>query len=270
MSPLKITQIGRMSISHQLSILVILAVVVVFSIFTSYVTVRTANDFEESVEHQLKEQVKMVSSTLEFFYDSLVNNTDKLSSIFFGMFDDDIVLDEAIKVDVNGEEVPVLTYRGRVLNQNFAFPDRFTKMTGGTATIFMRNRDDFLRISTSLRKTDGSRAFGTYLGKTHPGYETLMSGKSYIGPAHLFGKHYMTKYTPFKDDSGKVIGILYVGFDYSAQLALLKQKLSSMVFGDTGYVYAISAKPGKNQGVLTLHPSLEGKNLLEIPDAAGN
>jgi hypothetical protein len=36
-------------------------------------------------------------------------------------------------------------------------------MTGGVATLFVRSGEDFVRISTSLTKQDGSRAIGTAL-----------------------------------------------------------------------------------------------------------
>jgi len=34
--------------------------------------------------------------------------------------------------------------------------DRFTRITGAVATLFIKKGDDFLRVNTSLRKQDGS------------------------------------------------------------------------------------------------------------------
>jgi hypothetical protein len=41
---------------------------------------------------------------------------------------------------------------------------------GDTATIFMKDGDDFLRISTNVKKADGARAIGTKLGKDSAAY----------------------------------------------------------------------------------------------------
>ncbi|MDH5184682.1 MAG: methyl-accepting chemotaxis protein, partial [Gammaproteobacteria bacterium] len=256
------------SLTYQISAIVLAVVVTIFSAMTTFISIQTTAGIEEVVEHQLQNEVKLIANNLEFFHESLLNSTDKLGDIFFNMFTEQLALNKEITVQIGKEQVPVLTHEGKVLNGDFTFPDTFTKMTGGTATIFMRNGDDFLRVSTSLRKSDGSRAFGTYLGKKHPGYQILMSGQTYFGPAFLFGKHYMAKYTPVKDAAGSVIAILYVGFDYTGQFAKLKEKIASVKFGDTGYAYAISAK-AKNKGVLVLHPSLEGKNLVEMADYSG-
>jgi len=258
----------QLSLTSQTSILLLLLVMVVFSSFTLLATQRASKAIQDTVVEQLQIEVKLIGSNFEFFYNDLINTTDQLGDIFFNMFHDSIKLDNNTMVQIGNENLPVLTHGEEVLNNDFTFPDQFTRMTGGTATIFMRNKDDFLRVSTSLRKENGDRAFGTYLGKNHPGYSILMNGETYFGPAFLFGKNYMAKYTPIKSGSGEVIGILYVGFDYTKQFTLLKKEVSSIQFGKTGYAYAISTKPGK-EGILVMHPSLEGKNLIEMEDAIG-
>jgi len=93
----------------------------------------------------------------------------------------------------------------KAIKPDFKVCDRFTAITkGSVATIFRREGDDFLRIATSLKKEDGSRAVGTFLGKTHPGYAYLMRGEPYVGKATLFGKEYITKYTPIKNEREKL------------------------------------------------------------------
>lgn len=259
----------QLSLVYQISIMLLLMVLLVFSIFTVFVSGRASQAIENSVTKELQNEVALISNTLEFFNESLLSTTDNLGNLFLQMFSSPIQLDSGFTLPIGGEELPVLVHQGDILNNDFTFPDEFTRMTGGTATIFMRHKDDFIRVSTSLRKENGERAFGTYLGNSHPGYQVLMKGETYFGPAFLFGKHYMAKYTPFKDGAGNVIGILYVGFDYTNQLTLLKEKISKIKFGETGYAYAISSKPG-SEGILTLHPSLEGKNLVELEDASGD
>ncbi|WP_078119005.1 methyl-accepting chemotaxis protein [Thiosocius teredinicola] len=264
-------KIRNSSLVFQLSVAVCVITAIVFAGLIWFVSVRTVHDAIAEQEHGLADEVGLVATSLEFFNDQLVSQTDKLSDIFFGMFaDGQFEVDGSATVQVGSFSVPTLLYQGEAINNNFAKPDAFTRMTGGSATIFFRHNDDFLRISTSLKKQDGSRAFGTMLGRQHPGYERLMRGETYAGPAKLFGKNYMTKYVPFKDGNGEVMGILYIGFDYTKQFTALKEQLAKVTFGETGYVYAVDAKAGPHQGELVMHPSLEGKNLFEMPDADGN
>ncbi len=97
----------------------------------------------------------------------------------------------------------------------------------------------------------------------------LRAGKSYIGLATLFGKQYITEYDPIKDSSGAVIGVLYVGVDISADLAALKAKIGEIKFGDTGYLYVLSAAPGKTYGDALVHPTRQGANILDSKDSSG-
>lgn len=60
------------------------------------------------------------------------------------------------------------------------------------------------------------------LDRNHPGYARLLADESYIGPATLFGKQFMTQYDPIKDAGGKVIGLLFVGIDIVNELTALK------------------------------------------------
>lgn len=265
------SKIRSSSVVFQLSIAVSVITVVVFCGLIIFASTKTMDDAVVDQEHALANEVGLVATTLEFFHDDLVRRTDQLSDIFFNMFaDGKFEVDSNAMVQVGGFTVPTLLFNGEPINNNFAKPDAFTHTTGGSATIFLRSNDDFLRVSTSLKKEDGSRAFGTMLGRKHPGYERLMRGETYAGPAALFGKKLMTKYIPFKDASGQVMGILYIGFDYTDQFAALKEELAKVKFGDTGYVYAVDAKEGDQQGSLVMHPSMEGKNLFKTPDADGN
>jgi methyl-accepting chemotaxis protein len=128
-----------------------------------------------------------------------------------------ITLDPTRQVEILGTATPVLGEGKSVLNADCSIPDRFTAQTGVTATIFVRNGADFVRISTSVKKQNGERAIGTALSHAHPGYKNLLAGKSYVGYATLFGTQYLTEYDPITDAAGQVIGALYVGIDVSRE-----------------------------------------------------
>jgi len=146
---------------------------------------------------------------------------------------------------------------------DFTLVDRFAANTGGVATVFVRQGDDFKRITTSLKKEDGSRAMGTVLAKTHPAYPLMLAGQTYTGPAVLFGKPYMTRYEPIKSDDGKVIGILFIGFDTAAFQASVEKLVGGTHFFKTGGVYVIDPKQGWADATVAMHPTARGKKLAE-------
>ncbi|WP_257638184.1 Cache 3/Cache 2 fusion domain-containing protein, partial [Janthinobacterium sp. UMAB-56] len=172
-------------------------------------------------------------------------------------------------VAVAGKATPALANGGKVLNLDTALVDRYTAQTGVIATIFAAHGDEFVRISTSLKKQDGERAIGTQLDHNHPSYAPLRAGQRFVGMATLFGKHYITQYDPVRDASGKVVGVLFIGLDISKNLAMLKEKIRQVKIGQTGYIYIVDTAPGPNYGHLVLHPNSEGKSALDFKASDG-
>ena len=104
---------------------------------------------------------------------------------------------------------------------------------GGTATVFSRKGDDFVRISTNVMK-EGKRAIGTKLAPTGKAMAAIKQKKPYFGQVDILGKSYLTAYDPIIDSSGEVIGIWYVG--YLADLETLNELISQMRLLDEGFV----------------------------------
>ena len=119
---------------------------------------------------------------------------------------------------VNGEEavagknVPALHFGATKMNNNFVLVDEVQKQAGGTATIFVRSGDEFVRVATNVKKDDGSRAIGTILDPKGKAIPAIAKGESYFGEADILGKPYVTGYEPIRDATGNVIGVYYVGY----------------------------------------------------------
>jgi methyl-accepting chemotaxis protein len=95
-------------------------------------------------------------------------------------------------------------------NGDFNGVDDVARAFGGVATIFQGD----LRISTTVKKKDGTRAIGT---RADPkvAASVLNQGKPYIGEAVVIGRPFLTAYTPLKDKAGKAVGIFVVAFEKS-------------------------------------------------------
>ncbi|WP_082536245.1 MULTISPECIES: Cache 3/Cache 2 fusion domain-containing protein [unclassified Roseateles] len=153
---------------------------------------------------------------------------------------------------------------GPKLNANFTQVDKFTAVTGGVATVFASKGEDFERITTSLKNEKGERAMGTLLGKQHPAYATVAAGKPYTGRAMLFGRAYMTHYEPIKSDAGKVVGLLFVGYDLDAFEAAMDRMATSAKFFKHGGTYIVAMPKDPSKALLAAHPTAKGKLLSSV------
>jgi Cache 3/Cache 2 fusion domain len=113
---------------------------------------------------------------------------------------------------VAGKDVPALYFGTTKMNNNFDVVDEVVKENGGTATLFVKAGDEYVRVATNVKKADGSRAIGTILDPKGPVIVVIRKGEGYYGDATILGKPYVTGYDPIRDASGNVIGIYYVGY----------------------------------------------------------
>jgi Cache 3/Cache 2 fusion domain len=113
---------------------------------------------------------------------------------------------------VAGKEVPAIYFGSTKMNNNFDLVDRVVKEAQGTATIFVKNGDEYVRVATNVKKDDGSRATGTILDPKGKAIESIKKGEPFYGEVDILGKPYITGYKPIRDSSKNVIGIYYVGY----------------------------------------------------------
>lgn len=246
-----------------------LLVFLLLAAFTLYVYKYSETLLESSHIDDMKRQVNLAKGMLEVYENTVSQSTEKFSNVFISYFPERFQLDPRRTVKIGTVETPVLSQGNRALNLNVETVDHFTKMTGAVATVFAKDGDDFVRITTSLKKQDGSRAVGTTLGKNHPAYNSLIKGESYLGRATLFDRDYSTKYVPIKGNGGEIIGILFVGFDTSEALNFMKKRMNAIKIGKTGFIFALNAEEGEQLGNLVIHPHDEGKNILGAKDTDG-
>jgi cache 3/cache 2 fusion protein len=90
---------------------------------------------------------------------------------------------------VAGKQVPAIYFGSAKQNNDFMLVDEVVKEAGGTATIFVKSGDGFVRVATNVKKEDGTRAIGTILdpkGKAiefHKEKRGFLLGRGYPGKA---------------------------------------------------------------------------------------
>jgi len=113
---------------------------------------------------------------------------------------------------VAGKTVPALFFGNTKMNNNFTLVDEIQKEKGGTATIFVKSGDEFVRVATNVMKDDGTRAIGTILDPKGKAIAAIAKGESFFGDVDILGKPYTTGYEPVRNAENNVIGIYYVGY----------------------------------------------------------
>ncbi|WP_183632578.1 methyl-accepting chemotaxis protein [Pseudomonas sp. AS2.8] len=223
----------RRSIARQLALALSLVLIVVIAGSCLFALHALSVSIEGTQRKHLGSEARLLSDQQQTFLSTLKISTQRLANLFERRFDAGLSL-AGERLPLGSATAPALLFAGQALNSDFSQVDDFTRLTGGVATIFVRDGDDFTRITTSLKKQDGSRAIGTQLDRKHPAYAGLLQGQNYVGRAQLFGRSYMTQYTPVRDSAGKVIAVLFVGFDYTDAQAQQLAQLTQLRIGETG------------------------------------
>lgn len=110
---------------------------------------------------------------------------------------------------VAGKTVPAIYFGERKINNNYDVVDAIRKTHSATATVFVKDGDEFVRVSTNVLTPEGKRGVGTQLAR-NAAYAALIKGEGYCGQIDVLGTAFDACYNPIKD-AGKVIGASYIG-----------------------------------------------------------
>ena len=226
----------------------IAAVIGLFAIIVAIVTVLTTS---ASISNQVQEQKNTTA-------DRLVNILTVTDAIMLERVKSSMALlkqrGEALGVPNQTDYVTVKDTQALQIRlgssaqaNSFDLVDGLTNVMGGTATIFSKTGDDYIRVSTNVIK-NGERAIGTKLAPQGKAIKKINQQEAYYGAVDILGSPYLTGYEPMFNGAGDVIGIWYVG--YSADLNVLEQAIKKSHVLEDGFV---ALRDGK--GNIRMHSS---------------
>ena len=131
--------------------------------------------------------------------------------------------------------VPELFFGDRSQHSQFEIVDHVTGTIGGSSTLFVRQGESFVRVSTNVRTADGSRAVGTLLDPKGKAIQELLRNKPFQGIVEILGTAYLTRYEPIHDAGGGTIGAFYVGYPVTSLSQLESVVVNSKILG-AGFV----------------------------------
>ena len=156
--------------------------------------------------------------------------------------------------------------------------DEVTRLVGETATIFQRMNEsgDMLRVATTVKTTENTRAIGTYIpainpdGASNPVISTVLKGETYHGRAYVVNAWYLTAYEPIHDEAGNLVGMLYVGIKQNVVESRVRHAILQARVGKTGYVYVLSGR-GEDRGryVISDKGERDGEDIWSTRDNDG-
>jgi methyl-accepting chemotaxis protein len=120
--------------------------------------------------------------------------------------------------------------QGNSIQYHYDIVDKASAVMDIVATIFIKDKDDYRRITTSIKDASGKRAVDTPLGEKSAAYPHIKSGKEYVGNAVILGKNYLAAYYPlFQHNTKEVIGILFIGIEMSSIEDMLSQSIGTEI-----------------------------------------
>lgn len=215
---------------------VIVPIVIIVASFTGYESFNEAQKkVDVSVETQTEHIIDVLSTTDNIMAQRVQNSMrllKKMGAELGTPKQDGTVM-------VNGVSAANISFGSTPLGNNFELVDGLTKIMDGTATIFSKTGNDYIRISTNVIKQN-KRAIGTKLGANGKAIKLINKGEAYYGKVDILGSPYLTGYAPLTDNTGQTIGIWYVG--YSADLADVFSTIEQSRILNDGFIALLDDK----------------------------
>ena len=202
-------------------------------------SLRQSTEVVDNLGSEAKQQVQFLSRLLSVT-DSLVSGQVKGSMSLLrerGEAPGPVTLGAAVQV--KDKSVPDLLLGGKPQANRFELVDGVTKLLGGTATLFVKSGEEFVRISTNVKNDKGERAIGTVLDPKGKAIAAIKEGKAFYGVVDILGNPFLTGYEPMFE-GGKLIGIWYVG--YKVDMQALREAVDKSRFLETGFLAILDGK----------------------------
>ncbi|MFW8591303.1 methyl-accepting chemotaxis protein [Glaciecola sp. 2405UD65-10] len=215
---------------------VIVPIVIIVASFTGYESFNEAQEkVNVSVETQTEHIIDVLNTTDNIMAQRVQNSMrllKKMGAELGSAKQDGTVM-------VNGVSATNIVLGNTPQGNNFELVDSLTEIMDGTATIFSKTGNDYIRISTNVIKQN-KRAIGTKLGANGKAIKLINKGEAYYGKVDILGSPYLTGYAPLTNNAGQTIGIWYVG--YSADLAEVFSTIEQSRILDKGFIALLDDK----------------------------
>jgi hypothetical protein len=153
--------------------------------------------------------------------------------------------------------IETLKINGITVFEDATLVDRISDITGGHSSILQLVPHGLLRISTSIRRTDGSRATQVYFPDESKVTGAIRNGQTLISKTIEMGQWYLVAYKPVYL-KGEVVGALEV--ISKPDIESLRTHILSTKIGLTGTPFIVDT-----EGILVIAAENENENVYHLP-----
>lgn len=259
-------RVGDLKIGVKLSIFISSAVVLILSTLGVYIYLYQKNEIFSDTDISMTEQVddlsKLVLLQIEERQNqvgSAINVASEILKVTGNLSIDqtkktEVQVTNQVTQEIKKVEVLSLLINNQPLYYNESIVDKITELTGTKATLFQKIEGGYVRISTSVLKSDGSRAINTFIPDNSPVVNAIEQGLDFVGRAIVLDEWYLTTYRPIKIDNN-IVGMLFVGMP-EKDMKNIKNIFSQKKYLQSGYPFIVN-----KDGTLVIHPKKEGTKL---------
>lgn len=167
--------------------------------------------------------LQSVKNTDNLVNDLYISQLDNAGNMFISY-----MKEEFGEIDLN-DQGQLVDEQGVSIENRVKYLDQFSKDMNMVATIFSKNKEDFVRIITNIKDEYGSRVVGTVLDPQGVAYKELKTGNIYLGEAKILEKSYVTKYMPMLNASKEIIGVYFVGIPIDDVNSIIQEGRKTIV-----------------------------------------
>ena len=236
----------KIPISRKIIAMALILTILPATIVGYYAYEKTSSSIQTQLNERLNEQVSLEKKYINSVFDG---GTENLESIKFVVRYSFYSLGEPKISDGK------IMFGDYTVNGKYDIVDKLKADIDREITVFQVKDGSATRVATTVTDQNGNRVIGTTVSDTV--YNAVVQkGQTYKGIAMVVGKPHISYYEPIKDNSGKVIGILFIGVPEENYRLIIKEQMNEITFGETGYMYVMDST-----GKLVIHPTKEGESL---------
>ncbi len=258
---LTINTASHPSVARKLTLLSLAVIAAILALLALAINAVSARNARVQVQEMVADKIGGIAKTLDDAATAQRDLAQRAAKTLQQSFAGTMDLNEA-----TGE----LKSYGATVNGQFGEVDAFTASTGHAGSVLVRKGEDYVRVTSSIKKSETERAIGENLERSHPAYAALRAGKPYTGQELLLGKPYLAHYEPIKDGQGLYVGAISAAIDLSAFQASLGRQVADARFFETGGVYVLEPRQPLGESVFLSHPNQVGKTVLSVSGKAGD
>lgn len=231
---------GKLAMTLTRKILITsLIVAVLLTVVGLFGFIRIQTSISEQVQAQNAASVNEMMASMETIHDLML----EMTTLGMGALKTLALEKGNPRIDgvfeMNGESTARLLFGDYAVGEDFSLVDRVREFARANATLFVKDGDDFVAVSTNVQ-VEGKRLLGGRVDRSIPLHRILLQGRSYFGHILVMRDPYLIGMEPFRSPKGEIAGAFWVGYPISG-LDKLRERVASSRVLENGFAVVLDS-----------------------------